>query len=63
MSSAMTRRESAKANCAIAKATPCFSWFSWSLAGSHSNRAFAIAQVSMDMAFKPYAGMAVRAAA
>src|SRR6185503_20233571 len=41
-SSAMTRRESAKASCATAKATPCFSWFSWSLRGSHSNRAFAI---------------------
>ena len=38
----MTRLESAKANCATAKATPCFFWFSWSLVGSHSNLAFAI---------------------
>jgi hypothetical protein len=38
----MTRLLSAKAICATAKATPCFFWFSWSLFGSQSNRAFAI---------------------
>ena len=54
----MTRLGSAKANCAIAKATPCFSRFSWSLPGSQSNRAFAMRQASTDMGSEPYYGMA-----
>jgi hypothetical protein len=38
----MMRRESAKANWAIANETPCFSWFSSSFLGSHSNLTSAI---------------------
>ena len=55
----MMRRGSAKANCAAAMGTPCLSWFSRSLFGSHSRTAPSPStQASTRMPFMPYVYMA-----
>ena len=41
----------AKANCASAKDTPCFSWFSLSFFVAHANRALTMRKTNASMAY------------